>query len=161
MRITYQLSIKDMAEQEIADSFCYYLIDIIKREIKYKVFSLPYEKIKNYEDVLLKSEVVSWNTKPASVNIYNVFNTLLDKLTFDKCKDFKYSIHFKNVLFNNTNNSIGSVVRLLDKGNEEFVGLFIIGNIFNDIERKINDHWKLYVYKKLKRISVSKVVIIK
>ena len=161
MRLTYQLSIKDKAEQEIANDFCSYLIDVIKREIRYKLFSIPYNKLKNYEDVLLKSEVVSWNTKPTSLNIYNVFNILLDRLTFDICKEFKYSIHFKNVLFNNTDNSIDSIVRLLDKGNEEYIGLFIIGNTFSDIERKINDHWKLYVYKRLKRISVSKVVILK
>ena len=161
MTITYQLSIRDKKEQEIANDFCLYLIDIIKSSVRYKLFSIPYVKLRNYETVLLKSNVISWNTKPTTINIYNVFNILLDKLTFDICKNFKFSIHFKNVLFTNTNNSIGNIVRLLDKGNEQFIGLFFIGEIFSAIEREINNYWELYVYRRLKRVAISKVVVLK
>lgn len=161
MTLTYQLNIRDGKEKLIADDFCKYLIDRIQFKIKCLISFTNAEKIKNFEKVLLNTETINWTVKPTSISIYNVLNILLNHITFDKSKDSKYYIHFKNVNFPNTYNSVSSIARLLDKGNEEYIGLYVFGNVFSEFARNINDEWELYVYKRLNRISVSKVVVLK
>lgn len=161
MTLTYQLTIKDKAEQELADDFCRFIIKSMQKSIKAKLESMPPEKVLQYEDVLLSSEVINWEIKPSKIDIYNVFNMLIRNLSYDRQKDFKYSIHFRNVVFPNSFNTIDTVVRLLDKGNERFIGIHIFNDVFNDYAKGMQKYWKVYILRELGRLTISKVVILK
>lgn len=161
MTLTYQLTVKDKAEQELADDFCKFIIGCMKKSIKAKLESMPVEKVSQYENVLLNSEIINWEIKPSKIDIYNVFSILIRNLSYDRQKDFKYSIHFKNVVFPNSFNTIDTIVRLLDKGNERFIGIHIFNDVFSDYVQNTQKYWKVYILRHLNRLTISKVVIIK
>ena len=159
MRIYYKIVSQDSEEISIEKSFCYTLKDLVSADI---LNSIRIDKIKLYEDLFLKSTAVSWVHKPLHIDIVNVVNVLINNIKCYKIPDKHiYMVGFSKEQFPNTNNSIDSIARFLDKGNEEFPGIHIFSNIFNRYENNINQCWKAHILTELGRIPISEVLIIK
>jgi uncharacterized protein YozE (UPF0346 family) len=92
----------------------------------------------------------------------NLVNILVNNIECYKIPDEHiYMVGFSKEQFPNTRNSIDSIARLLDKGNEDFPGIHTFSNIFNRYENNINQYWETYILTQLNRIPISEVLIIK
>lgn len=150
---------QDSEEISIEKSFCYALKDLVSDDI---LDSIRIDKINMYEDLFLKSTAINWVHKPLHIDMVNVVNTLINNIKCYKIPDKHiYMIGFSKEQFPNTNNSIDSIVRFLDRGNEDFPGIHTFSNIFNRYENNINQYWKAHILVELGRLPVSEVLIIK
>ncbi len=143
----------------IEKDFCYNLRDLVSSDI---AESIRIDKINMYEDLFLKSTAIDWVHKPLHIDMVNVVNILLDNLKCYKISNKHiYMIGFDKKQFPNTRNSIDSIVRFLDKGNENFPGIHTFSTVFNKYENNINEYWESQILISLHRLPVSEVLVIK
>ena len=160
MNLTYRIETKGTDEYEILDEFSEYIIENLQRDLANKITQ---NKLNAYKDMFLETTAIVWTfKKPTTVNMQFILDELLDNLIYYKTKNGIYTIKFNDKInLSNTKNSIDSVVRFLDKGNEDFPGMHIFSKVFNEYSKNINRYWNHFVLIRLNRITISKVIIIK
>lgn len=159
MKIEFKLNSSDNKELELVDDFCKSLISNIKSDI---LKSANFNKIKLYEDALLNAKWINWIKKPKRINMINLIKYIVDKITYRSRKKHRYIIYIKpTIMLPGSKTPLERVARFLDKGNEVYKGTFFINKVFMKYRVNINNYWKSYVSIKLKKLSVSEVVVIK
>lgn len=157
MTIIFELNCRDNLERSLIPEFCSNIIESMRHDITSKISR---NKLQAHEKDILNSEVIRWGIKPRSLNMSDLLATLAKNIVISNDKDI-YTIRFSYKNLYNTTNSIASVARLLDKGNEKFRGIYIIGNIFNLYRSHMNDFWELFITQKLNRVTTSEILVIK
>jgi len=159
MRIMYRVESRDKKERNIEKLFCE---SMRKTVISYIRKNVPIQKLQMHEDLMLSTTAIHWIEKPKSINMSYVLDVILNNMECLKIeKTHTYIIKFKSVNFPNTYNTIDSIVRFLDKGNEEFPAMYIFSNIFNSFENNINVYWRTFVLQVLHRYPIGKVLLVK
>lgn len=155
MRIDFELSPQNQAEQEVVPDF----IDYIIKNIRYDIYkSLDAKRCQLYEEDLLKASWIVWIHKPTSIDVINVIYYILRNLTCIQHDNGKYTIQFKNRLLPNTRTFMDAFIRFLDKGNEVSPPMYIFSTIFNKYRTSLNTYWREYVYAKTANYPESKVI---
>lgn len=158
MKLLYTISTNKKREKQITDEFCVYISKKIFREL-YRELK---HNTKTIESIINNTTAISWVNKPKKVNAGMVINVILDNIKCYKVPQKNiYIIRFSDNLFLESNNTIDSIVRLLDKGNEKYIGTHIFTKIFTKYEHNINLYWRLFVMYKLKKIPTSVVIVVK
>ena len=155
----YRVESRDKKEREAENLFCE---SMRKTVISYMRKNISVKKLQMHEDLLLSTTAIQWVKKPKHIDMSYVLNVLLDNMECLKIeKTHTYIIKFKNVNFPNTYNTIDSIVRFLDKGNEEYPAMYVFSNIFNYFENNINVYWRTFVLQVLHRYPIGKVLLIR
>lgn len=159
MRIEFHLESKDKDELSLAEDFCKLLVSNIKEDI---LRYTNYNKLELYEDSLINSNWINWKHKPSSINMKKLIKYIANSITYKSGRKHKYVIYIKStIMLPNSYTPLERVARFLDKGNEIYRGTFFISKIFMKYRANIKKYWRSYISIKLKKLSVSEVVLIK
>lgn len=160
MKIQFQLMGSNEKEIELMDEFCRSLVKQIKKEI---IDLMPLEKLQAREKDMLNATWILWRgNKPKHINMIKLARFITRNIRYKKRRGHRYLIEINPaILMPHSKNSIEQIARFLDKGNEMSPGTFFLSRVFMKYRTSIDEYWNAYVSLKLKRLKVSKVVIIR
>ena len=160
MKIQFQLMGSNEKEIELMDEFCKSLVRQIKRDV---INLLPKEKLMARERDMLNATWILWkDDKPKHINMIKLAKFIAKNIRYKKRRGHRYLIEINPaILMPHSKNSIEQIARFLDKGNEVSTGTFFLSRVFMKYRVSIDEYWNAFVSLKLKRLKVSKVVIIR
>lgn len=159
MNIVFQLVSDDRDELKIMDDFCNYLVREIKQRL---LLEMPVDKLISKEKDILNASWIQWTKKPNHINVIKLVKLIINNIRYRKRKGHKYLIEINpNILLPRSKTPIEQVARFLDKGNNVTFGTTFLSRVFMIYRSSINNYWRSYASLRLRKITVSSMVVIK
>ena len=157
MKLIFELIGEDREEMELMDEFCEQLVIDIRRDIYNNV--IP-SKMECREEDILSANWIDWIKKPSSLNVMTIVNLIIDKIGYMSRKNTFVICVSPKAKLPNSNTSLDSIARFLDKGNEDTPYTVFISKFFNDYTTvKINNYWEAFIFAKLNRECIDSILV--
>lgn len=161
MCLYFQINTKDNDEQQLINDFLSFLV----YSIRYEILTKAQQKIDVLEQKnqdIKKASWIKWKGNKKSIKAIKLIEQIAKNIVYTRLDDNKCLITINPyITVNGTNNKLEQFARFIDKGNDVSIKIPIITKVFLWYQHNIQDVWKTFIAKELRRFTLSKITLLR
>lgn len=161
MCLYFQINTKDNDEQQLINDFLSFLV----YSIRYEILTKAQQKIDVLEQKnqdIKKASWIKWKNSKKELDAYKLIEQIAKNIVYMRLDDNRCLITINPyIIVNGTNNKLEQFARFIDKGNDVSIKIPIITKVFLWYQHNIQDVWKTFIAKELRRFTLSKITLLR
>ena len=161
MCLYFQILTKDKDEQNLIDNFLSFLVYSIRYEILDKA-QQKLDLLEQKNQDIKKASWIKWKNSKKELDAYKLVEQIAKNIVYMRLDDNKCLITINpGKIVSGTSNRLEQFARFIDKGNDISIKIPIITKVFIWYQHNIQDVWKSFIAKELRRFTLSKITLLR